>query len=264
MQPRKVLPELPASLKRIIGDADLVQNKIGWSKALVFHLPERKSYLKIALHQDYPDSLAYEAEVLRWLQGKLPVPQVHYYQRHRDAEYLLMSEVEGLDASRETHRRDPEGLVRLLALGLREMHSLEIGNCPFDQTLQVKIEKARSNVERGLVDENDLEPQYRGKPVQDLYALLLASLPESQDLVFTHGDYCLPNVMIQDGKLSGFIDLGRAGVSDRYVDLALAVRSLQYNGYGAPELVELFFQTYGLEDLDQAKMEFFTLLDEFM
>jgi len=48
------------------------------------------------------------------------------------------------------------------------------------------------------------------------------------------------------------------------VDLALAVRSLQYNGCGAPELVELFFQTYGLEDLDQAKMEFFTLLDEFM
>ena len=261
MQPRKVLPELPTGLKHIIGAADMVPDTIGWSQALVFYLPQLKSYLKIASSHNIPEPLAYEAEVLRWLRGRLPVPEVHYYECHLCFEYLLMSEIEGLDCSQEAYRQDPEELVRLLAAGLKEMHSLEISDCPFDQTLEAKLNKVRAKLERGLVDEDDLE---RRQQVQDLYDVLLAAKPASEDLVFTHGDYCLPNIILKDGRLSGFIDLGRAGVADRYVDLALAVRSLQYNGYGAPQLLDLFFHTYGLKDIDQAKMKFYTLLDEFV
>ena len=149
--------------------------------------------------------------------------------------------------------------MRSLAEGLQLMHSLDITGCPFDQTIQVKLEKARLNIERGLVDAENLEDEYLGQDPRELYGLVLATKPTVEDLVFTHGDYCFPNVIVHDGKLSGFIDLGRAGVSDRYQDLALAVRSFRHNSY-SEKWVEFFLEVYGVERLDQAKIDFFILL----
>ena len=256
-------PELPKGLREITGGADFVQDRIGCSKALVYHLPQLRSYLKIG-PSILPEPLAYEVEVLNWLRGKLPVPEVLHYEKQGHWEFLLISEVPGLDLSRDEHRNDPELLVRTLASGLRQIHSVDISHCPFDQTVTVKIEKARANLKRGLIDETLFEPRNRGWRADDLFNLLLAKKPSSQDLCFTHGDYCLPNVLMKESDLRGFIDLGRAGIGDRCVDVALAVRSLEHNGYGSPELVELFFAVYGLTDVDETKMEFYTLLDEFL
>jgi aminoglycoside phosphotransferase len=55
--------------------------------------------------------------------------------------------------------------------------------------------------------------------------------------------------------------MGRAGMGDRYRDLALAVRSVQFN-YGRG-WVEPFLQASGVDSIDCKKMEFFQLLDEF-
>ncbi len=62
-------------------------------------------------------------------------------------------------------------------------------------------------------------------------------------------------------QLSGFIDLGRVGIADRYQDLELAVRSLPLN-FG-PSWEPLLWEAYGLKEVDVAKIEFYQLLDEF-
>ncbi|HLX56069.1 MAG TPA: phosphotransferase, partial [Ktedonobacteraceae bacterium] len=58
-----------------------------------------------------------------------------------------------------------------------------------------------------------------------------------------------------------FIDWGRAGIADRYQDLALAARSLAYN-FG-PGWESLLWEAYGLQTVDAAKIAFYRLLDEF-
>lgn len=53
-------------------------------------------------------------------------------------------------------------------------------------------------------------------------------------------------------------------MADRYADVALVVRSLKYNlGIkSGPEMVQLFFEAYGLEQVDEQKIAYYILLDE--
>ena len=73
--------------------------------------------------------------------------------------------------------------------------------------MDIKIEEAKRRVENGLVDEEDFDEIRIGLKARDLYKEHLTNKPNSEDLVFTHGDYCLPNFMIDKGKVSGFIDM---------------------------------------------------------
>jgi aminoglycoside phosphotransferase len=68
-------------------------------------------------------------------------------------------------------------------------------------------------------------------------------------------------VIIAHEAVSGFVDWGRAGIADRYQDLALCARSIAANL--GPEWVTAFFEHYGLTIIDQRKLSFYELLDEF-
>ena len=68
--------------------------------------------------------------------------------------------------------------------------------------------------------------------------------------MFVHGDYCLPNVLF-DADSSHYLDVGEAGVGDRYIDIVAAIWSLRYN-YGKGSLRNLL-DGYGLQTLDWKK-----------
>ena len=46
---------------------------------------------------------------------------------------------------------------------------------------------------------------------------------------FIHGDLCLPNILIKDDEISGFIDLDNAGCGDKWYDLSWLIWSFEYN-----------------------------------
>ena len=71
--------------------------------------------------------------------------------------------------------------------------------------------------------------------------------------VLIHGDYCLPNVLVEDGHLSGLIDLGGAGLGDPQDDLAAGVWTLQYN-YG-PGHAREFLEAYGWPPMSDKSIE---------
>jgi aminoglycoside phosphotransferase len=71
--------------------------------------------------------------------------------------------------------------------------------------------------------------------------------------VLVHGDYCLPNVLVTGGVLTGLIDVGQTGLGDPSQDLAAGVWSLQYNfgpGHG-PE----FLDAYGAPPMTDQEIE---------
>jgi aminoglycoside phosphotransferase len=263
-----LLETLPVWFRRLLLGGLWHDVTSGYSGDTVFRIEwtERPPcYLKVASQPERREELRAEHERLAWLRRRLPVPKVEAFDADEAHSYLLISQVPGTMACDAIWEQDISTLVRLLAEGLRLIHAVDIAACPFDERLERKLTLAEQRVRAGLVDESDFDAERLGIRASDLFTQLVASRPVAEDLVFTHGDYCLPNVFIERQGLStrigGFVDWGRAGVADRYTDLALAVRSLAYNfGTGHESLL---WDACGLDAPDLAKIEFYQLLDEF-
>jgi len=253
---------LPANIKQAVSGYAWRQNNIGFSLALIFQLEakDKKSlYLKIDSNA-FRHSLALEKLKLDWLKTRLPVPEVVLFAEDKDKSCLLLSEISGVPAIDGSLKADVPNIIEQLTNGLKMIHRIPVENCPFDARLDYKIEIARERMLNNLVGEEDFDEERLGRTAADLFQELLATRPSDEDFVFAHGDYCVPNVILENGKLSGFVDWAGAGVADRYQDLALLSRSVRYN-FGE-EWEESVFEIYGIEP-DWKKIRFYRLLDEF-
>jgi len=175
---------------------------------------------------------------------------------------LVTAEVPGRSAAEEWSPESRPRVVEALADLARALHSLPIGECPFDRRLAVTIPEALA----AAVDLDDLDDERAGWTRDELAAQLLATRPPAEDLVVCHGDLCLPNVVLDPDscRVTGVIDTGRLGVADRWADLALATRSLDSDlnpQYGAGA-ADRFLSRYGVTP-DPGKNDFYRLLDEF-
>jgi kanamycin kinase/aminoglycoside 3'-phosphotransferase-2 len=256
------IPSVPSSLLPLVADCTWTPIGVGESRSNVYRLDGsgRVAYLKIAPVSPFAELLA-ERERLGWLRGRLPVPRVLGYAAEDGRQYLLLSAIPGIDTSSSALDMGSLDMVRLLARGLLMVHDVPIRDCPFDMTLDLEIPRVERNVALDLVDEEDFDLERLGGSPGALFQVLVATRPATEDLVFTHGDYCLPNILIDDGEISGFVDMGRAGVADRYKDIALAVRSIRRNCGDA--FVQAFLDEYGVQRSDAGKVEYYMLLDEF-
>nr|WP_202894435.1 phosphotransferase [Kribbella italica] len=87
-------------------------------------------------------------------------------------------------------------------------------------------------------------------------------------VVVTHGDYCMPNILVdpETMRFTGVLDLGRLGLGDPYVDVALMTMSLSSSElnpqYGGPPAARSFALDYGA-DPDDDRIPLYISLDNF-
>lgn len=256
--PRTIETSRPARLAPLF-DRTCAQLTVGKSAASVWRIEAKGETLfaKTApIHG--ANLLPDEVARLHWLgQVGIPAPAVHDFFEADGQHWLLMSAVPGLDLTHLVHQ--PDHLIAVLAEALRTLHAVDPAACPFDLTLPAKLQAAATNVDAGWVDETDFGTEHDGWTAQAVFDWVRTHLPATQDLVVTHGDACLPNLLALDTRFSGMIDVGRLGVADRWQDLALACRSIRFNCGEA--FVPPFLAAYGTQ-WDEARDHFYNALDE--
>ncbi|MFD1072550.1 APH(3') family aminoglycoside O-phosphotransferase [Longispora fulva] len=176
--------------------------------------------------------------------------------------YLITAEVPGRSAADPWPVELRPRVIDALADLLIALHALPVEDCPYDRSLHVTLPEAL----RAEPDLDDLDEARRGWTRDQLVEELGRTQPASEDLVVTHGDLCMPNVLFAPDtcRVTGVIDAGRMGVADRWVDLAIATRSMtsRLNAQYGPWAAERFLTRYGTEP-DPGKTAFYRLLDEF-
>ena len=152
---------------------------------------------------------------------------------YEDSYYVLMSECKG----QMTYDIEPMLAVKVLARALKEIHSLKpskdvvVKDVHYFQEEMKKIDKEKLGKE-------DLEF------IDNLHDSFI-----QDDLVYSHGDYCLPNILYDNG-ITSIIDLDYAGVNFRYSDILDCIWSLEYN-FNTTKYKEPFLKEYGIDEFDE-------------
>lgn len=252
----------PPAIEALTKGQPYTMDTIGMSGACILLYPDR--VLKIQ-----PQSAESDREIatMSWLARRLPAPEILHTETVDGTSYLLMSRLPGVMSCDKAVMENPKEAVSMLAQGLQLLWQVDVSGCPAPNVLSDKLRWAEYAVRHGLCDTENAEPDTYGPEGFSSPAELLSWLKENrpkETSVFSHGDYCLPNVFVQNGKISGFLDLGRSGVSDPYQDIALCYRSLLHNYQEFPHSdfrPEMLFAALNLEP-DWEKLRYYILLDE--
>ncbi len=247
----------PKEIDHFIKNMKCVKDSEGMSKADVYRLVESEKtyYLKIEIRSD---ETVREHGMYKWLEGKPPLPKIICESFENGIDYLLVEKAKGIMLESEYYRNNPEQLVKLAAEGLKLLWEVPISKCPFDASIESKLMKAKELIDNGMkvsVDKNIYTDGFYNE--QDIYEYLISNIPR-EDKVLSHGDYCFNNYFANNNRISGFIDIGRGGVGDRYQDISLCVRELMdYD----KSYTELFFSYLNIKP-DYKKIRYYILLDE--
>ena len=257
---------LPNKIAALIKDRAYSVDNVGLSGSAVRVYDD--CVLKV---QSYSTETENEYKLLQFFSECNLSPRVIARELADGIDFLLMEKCNGAMLCAPQFLSEPRKLIEIAAGMLHSLWTIDISLCPVDMTLSNKLKLAEYNVAHGLVDLNNVDPSTFGAygrfaNPDKLLTWLIDNQPQ-EELVVTHGDFCLPNVFF-DGRHATIIDVGRGGVADKYQDIALLYRSTRdnlrghYSGKYFGELDEKdFFSALGIiPDLD--KIEYYMLLDE--
>ena len=235
----------------IIDKNELKELKLGRSDTKVFKTKLKSNHQEVILKIQYTENknnLKEEYERLRWIEGKLNTPKAYYYNEKDNIKYLIMEYKKGTPS----FKFDDIGYQ--LGKALKQIHQVNIENCPFNK---YSPEQLLSN----FLDKLDsiypeIQDNYKDETKETVIEFMKENIPT--DKVLTHGDYSMPNILINDGEIS-FIDLGELGISTKYLDIYYLMKSLKINK--KEEIFEEFIKGYGIDKINNNYIKWMDLIN---
>lgn len=255
--------EIQARLPAISGEPE----EMGRSGATVLAYPE--CFLKI---QEDCNVSANEYHMLRWMQGRVPAPQIIAAAHEGGRRYLLTRRMPGTYLCTEALLGDQARLAEVCAQALRTLWAVDATDCPTRRTLDDKFGEIEAGLRGGWItreqagDPAIYDVSAGGFPSPAALFDYLVKHRPAEELVLSLGDLCLPNIFADERGLTGFIDVGLAGLADKWVDVEKLLWSMWANTTGVfggavrPFDRRLLFDALDMQP-DEEKLRYYGLLD---
>ena len=239
---------LPERCRPYLENAQLFDSSCFELAQTLFIDKEQGYFLKIAPK----GSLADEALMTKYFHGKRLSASVDEYVSE-DRDYLITERITGQDGTTKRYLDDPVKLCDVFSQSLRMLHETDASDCPRLGRTTALYNKAEriyhaNNNTTWLLDYMHISS------VEEAYRLMKELIPLFCEDVLQHGDYCLPNILLNDFKFSGFIDVGYSGIGDRHFDIFWGIWTLQHNLH-TDRYTDRFLDGYGRDKVDMDRLK---------
>ena len=253
----KINFELPDEIARFTEGARLFDSSCSPEARVWFIDKDKGYYLKTC----GAGTLKCEAEMTEYFCKKGLGTEVLCYLSD-DRDWLLTEKVSGEDCTYAQYLDDPKRLCDTIAAELRRLHETDFSDCPIQDRMADYFALAEENYRTGNYDKSSFPDSFGYRSAEEAWSVLSEGKMALCDKVLLHGDYCLPNIMLDNWKLSKFIDLGNGGVGDRHIDLFWGAWTLWFN-LKTDKYRSRFFDAYGRDKVDEEKIKIIAAAEVF-
>lgn len=187
---------------------------------------------------------------------------VKLYETIGDHDFLVTERVPGEDCTHKQYLADTKRLCETIATNLRMLHEQPIADCPIQDRITGYVRSVLNGYASGKYEYDLFKEIWEFPSDQAAWEAAKEGMRSLERNVLMHGDYCLPNIMLKDWKLSGFIDLINGGVGDRHIDVLWGIWTLKYN-IGTAKYTDRFIDVYGRDLIDKEKLRCIAAMEMF-
>ena len=235
----------PESLRPLLAGADIYDSRCASGAEVLFIDRDCGYFLKSMKRGE----LEAEARMAKYF-GSLGLGAKVLSFEQTDRDYMLTERVRGEDCTDSRYLSDPKRLCELYAELLYDLHQRDFTDCPVQNRIESYSALAFDNYRTGNYDKDSFPDSFGYASAEEAMEVIKKYGSALKNDTFIHGDYCLPNVMLDDWNFSAFIDVGNGGVGDRHIDLFWGAWTLWYN-LKTNEYEDRFLDAYGRQNFDR-------------
>lgn len=240
----KIPFELPPQLNSFIVGAQIFDSSCSPEARVCFIDKDGGYYLKRAAE----GTLEREALMTRYFNHLGLGVEVMDYLRFDGHDLLLTKSAAGEDCVAAKYLAEPKRLCDVLATELRALHEISPSDCPVKDRTAEYVATVEQNYQTGNFDTSHFPDSFGFATPEDAWRVFCEGKNALRRDVLIHGDYCLPNVMLNDWRLSCFIDLGNGGIADRHIDVFWGLWTLWFNLH-TDKYYSRFLDAYGRDKI---------------
>jgi kanamycin kinase len=246
------LGDYPLELRPYLDGAKLYDSSCSTAAKVIFIDKDGGYFLKTGMVGD----LDRECELTRYFHGKGLAANVVNYGFDIGHDYLLTEKVPGDDCTAAKYLDRPERLAATLGERLALLHETDFhdrqahNDCPAPNHTGRYLFRAENNHLCRRYDMSLFPDNWGYASPEEARAVISAKKHLLKTDTLLHGDYCLPNIILDNWRFSGFVDIDSGGIGDKHVDLFWGVWTLFHN-LRTDKYRDRFLDAYGRDKIDE-------------
>lgn len=206
-------------------------------------------------------SLSQEAQMAAFFHSKDLGPEVLSY-RSLEQDWLLTRRIPGEDCTHAAYLDQPEKLCDSISAFLRNLHDQPHSGCPVTNCTAQRLNAAQVSHQLRHWDASLLPGIWQFDSPEEAWEIMESNRHWLKTDTLLHGDYCLPNIMMDNWQFTGFLDVGGGGIGDRHFDLFWGIWSLSYN-LKTCRYTDRFLDGYGRETVEPEILRLVAAIEAF-